>query len=77
MEKIISGLKIIIDRDTCIGTANCIRVAGEVFELDNLKIVTFREDLKETDQKTLIEACSVCPVNALTAIDGDGNQLVP
>ncbi len=77
MEKNISGLKVIIDRDMCIGTANCIRVAGEVFELDNQKIVTFREDLKEPDKKILVEACSVCPVNALTAIDGDGSQLVP
>ncbi len=77
MEKIISGLKIIIDRDMCIGTANCIRVAGEVFELDNQKIVTFKSDLKETNQRTLVEACSVCPVSALTAVDGDGNQIVP
>jgi ferredoxin len=77
MEKNISGLKIIIDRDMCIGTANCIRVAGEVFELDNQKIVTFKSDLKEPDQRTLVEACSVCPVSALTAVDGDGNQVVP
>ena len=77
MEKTISGLKIIIDKDMCIGTSNCIRVAGEVFELDNQKIVTFREDLKEPDQRTLVEACSVCPVNALTAVDAGGNQLVP
>jgi ferredoxin len=77
MEKTISGLKIIIDQDMCIGTANCIKIAGEVFELDNQKIVTFKSDIKETDQKMLIEACSVCPVNALTAIDGNGNQVVP
>jgi ferredoxin len=77
MEKMISGLKIIIDRDTCIGTGNCIKVAGKVFELDNLKIVTFKEGVKEADQKLLVEACSVCPVNALTAIDPDGNQIVP
>jgi ferredoxin len=77
MEKIISGLKIIIDRDTCIGTGNCIKLAGEVFELDNLKIVAFKDDIKETDQKLLVEACSVCPVNALAAIDENGNQIVP
>lgn len=77
MEKTISGLKIIIDRDTCIGTANCIKVAGEVFELDNQKIVTFKSEIAETDQKMLIEACSVCPVNALGAIDENGNQIVP
>ncbi|HKB87036.1 MAG TPA: ferredoxin [Ignavibacteriaceae bacterium] len=77
MEKTISGLKIIIDEDMCIGTSNCIRVAGEVFVLDNQKIVTFRPDISEIEQKMLIEACSVCPVNALTAIDENGNQVVP
>lgn len=77
MEKTVSGLKIIIDRDTCIGTANCIKLAGEVFELDDQKIVTFKPGKAEPDQKQLVEACSVCPVNALTAIDSDGNQIVP
>ena len=77
MEKTVSGLKIIIDRDMCIGTANCIKIAGEVFELDNQKIVTFKPDIKELDRKMLIEACSVCPVNALTAIDENGNQVIP
>ena len=77
METIISGLKIIIDQDMCIGTGNCIKLAGDVFEFDNQKIVTFKEVVKETDQRMLIEACSVCPVNALTAIDSNGNQIVP
>lgn len=77
MEKIISGLKIIIDRDMCIGTGNCIKLAGEVFEFDSQKIVTFKKDIKESDRKTLIEACSICPVNALTALDENGNQIVP
>lgn len=77
MEKTISGLKIIIDQDMCIGTSNCIKLAGEVFELDNQKIVTFKEDINETDRKMLIEACSVCPVNALTVIDENGNRIVP
>ena len=77
MEKTINGIKIIIDRDMCIGTANCIKIAGEVFELDNQKIVTFKSDIKEIDQKMLVEACSVCPVNALTAVDENGNQIVP
>ena len=55
MEKTIRGLKIIIDEDMCIGTSNCIRVAGEVFELDNQKIVTFKKDIGEIEQKMLIE----------------------
>jgi ferredoxin len=77
MEKTISGLKIIIDEDMCIGSANCIRVAEDVFELNSNKIVVFKEDAKEDNKRILIEACSVCPVNALAVIDEKGNQIVP
>ncbi len=77
MEKTINGLKITIDRDMCIGSANCIRVADEVFELDTKKIVAFKEEIKEPERRMLIEACSVCPVNALIVTDEKGKQIVP
>ena len=46
MEKTINGIKIIIDEDMCIGSANCIRVAEDVFELNSNKIVTFKRKCK-------------------------------
>ena len=76
-EKKISGLNIKIDRTTCIGTANCIRVAPDVFQLDESKICSFKDGLPETDKNILAESCSVCPVNALYAVDENGKQLVP
>ena len=76
-ERNISDLKIKIDRTTCIGTANCIRVAPDVFELDNEKICSFKVNTTETEKETLVEACSVCPVKALYVIDKEGNQIVP
>lgn len=76
-EKKISGLKIIIDRDTCIATKNCIKTAPEVFELDEERICSFKKDLLEIEQERLIEACEVCPVGALYAYDESENQIVP
>ena len=76
-ERNISGLTIKIDRTTCIGTANCIRVAPEVFELDNSKICSFKENASNIEKETLIESCSVCPVNALYVVDKEGNQVIP
>ena len=76
-EQKISGLIIKIDRTTCIGTANCIKVAPEVFELDNERICSFKENAIDLDSKIIVESCSVCPVNALYVIDKEGNQIIP
>jgi ferredoxin len=76
-ERNISGLTIKIDRTTCIGTANCIKVAPDVFELDNGKICSFKENTPDIEKEILVESCSVCPVNALYVIDNKGNQIIP
>ena len=76
-EKKINGLTIKIDKETCIGTSNCIKVASEVFEFDDEKICSFKKDLPDIEQQRLTEACSVCPVNALHAIDESGKQIAP
>jgi ferredoxin len=67
-EKNISDLKIRIDRAMCIATGNCINAAPEIFELDDERICSFKDNLIEIENERLIEACSVCPVDALAAI---------
>ena len=64
-ERRISGLTILIERDLCIGSGNCIKLAPEVFELDATGVVTFREGAPDIDRERLVEACRVCPVDAL------------
>jgi ferredoxin len=76
-EKKISDLTIKIDRTTCIATANCIKAAPEVFELDDERICSFKADLIEIENGRLIEACSVCPVDALSVINKKGEKIVP
>lgn len=69
----IGGLKIRIDRRTCIGSGSCITVAPEVFDLDSEMVVTFRDDAPDDiDQERLREACDVCPVDALIVGGGGG-----
>jgi len=77
MERKIADLDVKIHRDVCIGTQNCIRVASDVFELDEKQICTFRPNEAAIDREKLLEACRVCPVEALSAFDEDGSQLVP
>ncbi len=76
-EKRIDGLTIRIDRGQCIATTNCMKVAGDVFELDGERICSFVAEPGAVERARLIEACSVCPVQALIVIDENGNRLVP
>ena len=77
VEQNISNLKIKIDRTMCIATGNCIKVAPEVFELDDERICSFNAGFTEMESDRLLEACSVCPVDALIAMNKEGGQVVP
>lgn len=70
-------LTVRIDRERCIGSGNCVKVAPEVFELDDGGIVAFRPDARDIDGERLTEACQVCPVDALLVFDQTGKQIVP
>lgn len=77
VERKFADLTIRIRRDQCIGSSNCVKLAREVFELDSENIVTFSVDAPAVERARLIEACSVCPVEALVVLDAAGKQLVP
>lgn len=76
-ERKVGALTVRIDRTTCIGTANCAKVAPELFVLDDERIVTFRDPDEDVPSDRVVDACDVCPVDALSAFDEDGRPLVP
>lgn len=76
-ERKFGDLTIRIDRGRCIGTAACVKIAPEVFELDSQRVCAFGESPGKIDRDRLIEACAVCPVDALIVIDAGGRQIVP
>jgi len=77
IERKISDLTVKIERPNCIGSKNCINVAPDLFELDSEQICSFKENTDGIPKETIVESCSVCPVNALYVNDNEGNQLVP
>lgn len=77
VERKVGAVTVRIDRSTCIGTANCAKVAPDVFVLDDEHIITFCEPPTDAPRERVVEACSVCPVDALAAFDEDGRPLVP
>ena len=76
-ERKVGSLTVRIDRSTCIGTSNCAKVAPELFVLDDERIITFREPAVDVEPGRAVEACRVCPVDALAAFDADGRVLAP
>lgn len=76
-EREISGLTVQIDRGLCIGSGNCVSIAPEVFVIDETNLVTFTDDTEDIEQDRLTEACTICPVDALTAIDEQGERVAP
>jgi len=62
------ALKVKVDRMLCIGTADCVKIAPNTFELD---------DEAKSVVKKIIEAAKVCPVLAIIVEDEEGNQIYP
>lgn len=75
-ERIVSGLRIRIDRTLCVGFGECVTAAPEAFALDSDDLAAFmKPDLVERER--LLKACEACPVDALTVWDESGRQIVP
>ncbi|HSJ15155.1 MAG TPA: ferredoxin [Longimicrobiales bacterium] len=76
-ERAIGGLVVRIDRLLCVGFEDCVVCAPTVFRVDEEGIACFTDDAGGIDEATLIEACRVCPVDALSASDLSGRQVAP
>ncbi len=76
-ERIIEGLRILIDRDLCVSFGDCIEAAPAIFEFDEEEIATFVGEAGAITREELIAACASCPVDALMATDEKGEQLAP
>ena len=75
-ERTVGGLRVVIDRDQCVGFGDCVKQAPEGFKLDDDTVAVFvRPELVEPER--LLRACDACPVDAITVWDSDGRQLVP
>ncbi|MBI2847062.1 MAG: ferredoxin [Chloroflexi bacterium] len=65
-----------VDRELCIGAANCVGIAPTVFKLDedNKSVVL---DPSSVPEKTLFEAAENCPSDAIILEDDSGRQIYP
>ena len=75
-ERMVHGLRVVIDRDQCVGFGDCVKEAPEGFELDDETIAVFVTP-ENVERERLLRACDACPVDAITVFDPDGRQIVP
>lgn len=76
LERRVGDLTIRIDRTLCVGFGDCVEAAPDAFDLDAEDIATFVNPDAVAREK-LLEACAVCPVDALLVFDHAGRQIVP
>jgi ferredoxin len=59
------GLEVVIDRDLCMGSGNCVYEAPGVFELDDDSVATV-VDLTASAEEQILAAARKCPTGAIT-----------
>jgi ferredoxin len=70
-------MKVVVNRDLCIGAAPCVAIAGSVFQLDD-EGKAIIVDPKGNDDETIRLAAEACPVRAIILSDeGTGKQIYP
>ena len=70
------GLKIIVDRELCIGVGNCVVLAPSIFNLDKDNKAVVLGPVSVADD-VLLEAAESCPEQAIIIEDDDGDQVYP
>lgn len=76
VERRLGDLRVVIDRDLCVGFGDCVDAAPGAFNLDADSIAVFVDGAERTDREVVLQACRSCPVDALTAFEGE-RQVAP
>ncbi|HXL10246.1 MAG TPA: ferredoxin [Gemmatimonadales bacterium] len=75
-ERQVHGLRVVIDRNQCVGFGDCVKEAPEGFKLDDATVAVFL-DPEAVECERLLRACEACPVDAISVYDETGKQIVP
>jgi ferredoxin len=69
-------MRVRIDREKCIGSANCIASAPTVYRLDEYEKAVL-VDPDSIDEETLLFSAESCPTEAIILEDDEGNRIYP
>lgn len=65
-----------IDRNLCIGSADCVSIAPNTFELDSENKSVVKAQGVDNDD-ILMQAAKTCPVSAIILTNDSGDQIFP
>lgn len=68
---------VVVDTDKCIGSASCVAIAPDVFDLDEDGKAVVKEGADLTQVQAILDAAKSCPVDAIIVHDRDGNRIWP
>lgn len=71
----VHGVRVVIDRDLCVGFADCVAEAPDAFDIDDEGIAVLTEP-ERSGRARLLDACAACPVDAITVFE-DGVAIIP
>ncbi len=65
------GLRVVVDRDACCGSGNCVRTAPEVFDQDDAEglVVLRQPEPPERLHGAVREAAYNCPAGAIEVVE--------
>ncbi len=69
--------RIEVDKGLCIGSASCVAIAPDVFELGEDGKSRVKRGASLADTEKIIEAARQCPVRAIKVFDRSGRPLYP
>jgi ferredoxin len=69
--------KVVVDKDKCIGSANCVAIYPDLFDLDEDGKAYVKDGVDLADVQRILEAAQSCPVDAILVYDQNGKQIHP
>ena len=68
-------MKLVVDKDICIGCGACAAICPDVFEIDDDGLaVSVANEINEEVEEDAIDAKEGCPVNAIKEDEKENNQ---
>ena len=71
-----TAAQVTIDPDLCMGSAECVRILPDAFQIDESRGVSVPQSTAgSADLELLAEAVRSCPTGALRVVDANGDAL--
>lgn len=71
-----TAAQVTVDPDLCIGSAECVRILPDAFQIDESRGVSVPQPAARlADLELLAEAVRSCPTGALRVVDANGDAL--